>query len=149
VRESGERKGAGRGSDPRPTSERQALPPIVLIADDDATQRIVLQDALTRGGYLAIPVDDGGEIWPVLERENVRALLLDLRMQGVNGWEVLRRLREDPALQERRADLRVIVISAQSDPASRDFVATLGADAFLAKPLDLDAVIAAVRNAPP
>ena len=67
----------------------------MLIADDDETIRLVLQRALTNEGYVAIPVDDGGEIWPILDRENVVALVLDLKMPGVNGWEVLRRLRDD------------------------------------------------------
>lgn len=109
---------------------------IVLIADDDETTRIVLQRALTQAGFLALPVDDGGEIWPILDREDVAALILDLNMPGVNGWEVLRRLKE----QYRQRQIRVVVLSGQSDPESRAFALQLGAAEFLAKPLDLGAV---------
>lgn len=111
---------------------------MVLIADDDESTRIVLQRALTKDGYIAIPVDDGGEIWPILDRENVVALVLDLKMPGVNGWEVLRRLREDFRYRGRR--IRVIVVSGQADRESREFALRLGADQFFAKPFDLDLV---------
>ena len=117
---------------------REAGSTLALIADDDETTRLILHDALTRLGYIAVPVDDGGEIFPVLEREDVSALILDLNMPGMNGWEVLRRLRGDFRYESKRERLRIVIISGQSDPASRDFVLSLGADAFLPKPLDLD-----------
>lgn len=117
--------------------------PIVLIADDDETIRIVLQRALSKDGYLAIPVDDGGEIWPILDRENVVALVLDLKMPGVNGWEVMRRLRDD--FRYRRRGIRVIVLSGQADRESRQLALQLGATEFFAKPVDLDALIGALR----
>jgi len=117
--------------------------PVVLIADDDETTRLVLQRALTAEGYLAIPVDDGGEIWPILERENVRVIILDLNMPGVNGWEVLRRLRDESVFRPER--VRVIVLSGQADPESEQFALRLGATQFLAKPIDLDAIRRAVR----
>ncbi len=114
----------------------------MLIADDDETIRLVLQRALTNEGYVAIPVDDGGEIWPILDRENVVALVLDLKMPGVNGWEVLRRLRDDFRYRSRR--IRVVVLSGQTDPESRDFALRLGAFQFFSKPVDLDALRRAV-----
>ena len=137
-----------RGSRPH----RSAPPPterprdgIVLIADDDETTRIVLQRGLSQAGWLALPVDDGGEIWPILEREDVVALILDLNMPGVNGWEVLRRLRDDFRFKTR--GVRVVVLSGQADPESRSFALELGAAEFLSKPLDLPAVYAALRAA--
>ena len=132
-------RGQRRGVQIEPTKPvATAEPAIVLIADDDESTRIVLQRALTKDGYIAIPVDDGGEIWPILDRENVVALVLDLKMPGVNGWEVLRRLREDFRYRGRR--IRVIVVSGQADRESREFALRLGADQFFAKPFDLELV---------
>ena len=139
--EPGRTKRADRASGPlssRSGRGRSTQLRLVLIADDDETTRLILYDALTRLGYVAVPVDDGGEIFPVLEREDVAAIVLDLNMPGMNGWEVLRRLRDDFRYQSKRERLRVIILSGQSDRESRDFVETLGIDAFLAKPLDLD-----------
>jgi two-component system OmpR family response regulator len=137
------RKGSRpHGSRPMP----RAIPRdrIVLIADDDETTRIVLQRGLSQAGWLALPVDDGGEIWPILEREDVVALVLDLNMPGVNGWEVLRRLRDD--FRYRARGLKVVVLSGQDDRESREFALQLGAAEFLAKPLDLTAVCNALRS---
>ena len=117
---------------------RVATAGLALVADDDETTRVILHHALRRMGYVALPVDDGGEIFPILDREDVSALILDLNMPGMNGWEVLRRLRGDFRYQSKRQRFRVVILSGQSDPASREFVLGLGADAFLAKPLDLD-----------
>jgi CheY-like chemotaxis protein len=113
---------------------------LAIIADDDEITRILLQRSLTLSGWVAIPVDDGGEIWPILEREDVTALVLDLNMPGVNGWEVLRRLRSDAGLREQRGHIRVVILSGQSDPGTREFALQLGADEFVAKPLDLEAI---------
>jgi len=130
-----------RGSRSAPRSEPRDR--IVLIVDDDETTRIVLQRGLSQAGWLALPVDDGGEIWPILERENVVALVLDLNMPGVNGWEVLRRIRDDFRFRSR--GLRIVVLSGQADPESREFALQLGASDFLPKPLDLNAVCNALR----
>ena len=127
---------------PAPSPAPQPESPIVLIADDDETTRLVLQRALTNDGYVAIPVDDGGEIWPILDRENVVVLVLDLKMPGVNGWEVLRRLRDD--FRYRSRHIRVVVLSGQADAESRDFARQLGAVQFFSKPVDLDALRRAV-----
>lgn len=139
------RWGARASGPPVASHAGDARSRIVLIADDDETTRIVLQRALSQAGFLALPVDDGGEIWPILDRENVVALVLDLNMPGVNGWEVLRRLKEDLEYRERR--IRVIVLSGQSDIESRRFALTLGAAEFLSKPLDLNAVRLALMPA--
>lgn len=120
---------------------------LALIADDDETTRLVLHQALTHLGYTAFPVDDGGEIWPVIDREDVSALILDLNMPGMNGWEVLRRFRDDFRYRERRRQIRIVILSGQSDRTSRDFVHSLGADAFLPKPLDLEALSRALGHA--
>jgi CheY-like chemotaxis protein len=115
------------------------------LGDDDDAVCFVLQDVLTRAGWRVIQIQDGGEIWPILEHEPVRAILLDLNMPGVNGWEVLRRLRSEPELVRRRSEFRVVIVSGQSDRSSRDFALSVGADEFLAKPIDLNALHAALE----
>jgi len=118
---------------------------VVIVADDDDAVCFVLREVLTFAGWRVIQIRDGGEIWPILEREADCAILLDLNMPGVNGWEVLRRLRNEPELARRRSEFWVVVISGQSDRASRDFALSLGADDFLAKPINLDALHAALQ----
>src|ERR1700693_5897084 len=101
---------------------------MIVIADNDDATRIVLAHALLRHGYSVETIDDGQLWWPILRAPQVQLVVLDLRMPGMNGWEVLRRLkdvRQHPDMA--RPTLPVIVISAQSDPETRRFAVRLGA----------------------
>ena len=120
---------------------------MILIADNDDSTRTVLTCSLERNGYAVEPVTDGQLLWPRLEAGGVDLLILDLRMPGMNGWEVLRRLR-DRYRRESDAfpELPVIVISAQSDPETKSFAVRLGAAAFVAKPIDLKDLTHTVRK---
>ena len=122
---------------------------MLLIAENDDSTRAVLHYALTSDGHEVAAVSDGQLLWPLLEREPISLLILDLRMPGMNGWEVLRRLRHPLGEEEGpgpRRRVPVIVISGQSDPETGDFATRLGAAAFLAKPLDLTRLRAVVRR---
>jgi len=111
---------------------------MIVVAENDDGTRTVLASALARSGYDVASVTDGQLVLSTLESGDVGLLILDLRMPGMNGWEVLRRLKEtqkpgSPATTRPP----VIVISAQSDPETQRFATRLGAAAFLAKPIDL------------
>jgi DNA-binding response OmpR family regulator len=111
---------------------------MIVIAENDDSMRTVLHDSLLRSGYRVEALADGQLLWPMLEAGGVELLILDLRMPGMNGWEVLRRLKDGrrPG-QAPASEPPVIVISAQSDPETERFALRLGAAAFMAKPLDL------------
>jgi two-component system OmpR family response regulator len=120
---------------------------MILIADNDDSTRMVLTCSLERSGYTVEPVTDGQLLWPRLEAGGVELLILDLRMPGMNGWEVLRRLRDRYRREsEPIPELPVIVISAQSDPETKSFAVRLGAAAFVAKPIDLKDLAHTVRK---
>lgn len=111
---------------------------MIVVAENDDGTRTVLASALARSGYEVAPVTDGQLVLSTLARGTVGLLILDLRMPGMNGWEVLRRLK-DPQRPGSAPTTHppVIVISAQSDPETQRFATRLGAAAFLAKPIDL------------
>jgi two-component system OmpR family response regulator len=120
---------------------------MILIADNDDSTRTVLTYSLERSGYAVEPVADGQLLWPRLEAGGVELLILDLRMPGMNGWEVLRRLRDRYRhTAETLPELPVIVISGQSDPETKSFAVRLGAAAFVAKPIDLKDLAHTVRK---
>jgi CheY-like chemotaxis protein len=120
---------------------------MIVVAENDDGTRTVLASALARSGYDVASVTDGQLVLSTLASGDVGLLILDLRMPGMNGWEVLRRLkdqREPGAPPTTRPP--VIVISAQSDPETQNFATRLGAAAFLAKPIDLHDLSHTVRR---
>jgi CheY-like chemotaxis protein len=120
---------------------------MIVVAENDDGTRTVLASALARSGYDVAAVTDGQLVLSTLESGKVGLLILDLRMPGMNGWEVLRRLKDTNDHRQPPITLPpVIVISAQSDPETQRFATRLGAAAFLAKPIDLNDLNSTVRR---
>jgi DNA-binding response OmpR family regulator len=124
-------------------------PPTILVVDDDVKVLTFLHHTLKRGGFHVLAASDGAEVPDLLSRNHVDALVLDLQMPGVNGWEVLRKLRPGADLQKRRATKvrpKVVVVSARTEEETEAFARRLGADAYLTKPLWGAQLLATVRQ---
>ncbi len=120
---------------------------MIVVADNDEGMRLVLAHALARDGYIVETIADGQLLWPMLQEPTIQLVVLDLRMPGMNGWEVLRKLKDERQRSSMaRPALPVIVISAQSDPETQRFAVRLGAADFMAKPIDLKDFARVVRK---
>lgn len=107
---------------------------MVLIAEDEASLRSMLQLALRSEGYDVVLCEDGEAAITTLERlERVDIALLDLRMPRLSGQEVLTWIRRHP----RYAALPVVTMSAFSDDLQAAEIRARGASAFLPKPFSL------------
>lgn len=106
----------------------------ILIADDDATSRLLLRRHLTQEGHEVIEASDGTAAWGALTGPNPpRAALLDWMMPGKSGLEICREMRE-------RKDLpyvHIILITARQERQDVLEGLAAGADDYLTKPLDL------------
>ena len=105
----------------------------ILIADDDSASRIVLATFLERLGYEVVAVEDGLAAWRLLQLANApRLAILDLMMPGIDGLELVRRVREIPSM----LPPYLIMLSTRSEKV--DIVAGLdaGANDYVAKPFD-------------
>jgi CheY-like chemotaxis protein len=111
----------------------------VLVVDDDPYIRDALADVLADEGYEVTAARDGEEALEIL-RASLRpaVILLDLRMPGMSGWEVRKRLLADPELSA----IPVVLLSA--DAHLEDAAATLRAAGSLRKPPSLDELLEAV-----
>lgn len=113
----------------------------VLIVDDDRAVRRTLELHLAEEGYEPVAAADGTEGVTKAVSEDVDLVLLDLRLPGIDGFEVLRRLK---ALQPA---LPVIVITAYDDMETAVEAIRLGATDHLGKPLDLDELDGVIHKA--
>ena len=121
----------------------------VLIVDDDAKFLTFIGRTLKRAGFSVLTASDGCEVPELLARKRVDVLVLDLQMPGMNGWEVMRSMRERmPVAAYAQATERpkVVVVSGRSEDETAAFVRRLGADAYLTKPLWGNQLLAAVRE---
>jgi putative two-component system response regulator len=113
----------------------------ILIVDDDAGDVLLLESFLMADDRIIRSVTDARTAEQAIAAFDPDIVLLDLHMPGLDGFEILRRLRSAHA-----EFLPVIILTADADPASRHRALILGADDFLTKPLDRHDVVLRVRN---
>ena len=113
----------------------------VLVVDDDDSLRRLLQLTLPRDGFEVVEASDGQEALDVVRDGHVPDLvLLDWKMPGRSGAEVLEELKE------RHPHVRVIVLTAEIQPRHRVQAESLGADYFLTKPFSPLQLLGAVEH---
>jgi two-component system cell cycle response regulator len=112
----------------------------LLVVDDDALLRRSLNLQLTRAGYEVHEAEDGQAAWDMIEREGYNFVVTDWNMPGVNGPELVRRIRQAGS----NGYTYILMLTAHIDRA--DVLAGLkgGADDYLTKPFDMDELRARV-----
>src|SRR6266566_2460391 len=116
-------------------------PPRILIVDDDAGQRSLLDSFLRSQGFDTLPVASGERALELLRSEEINMMISDVRMPGITGLETLRRARQQHSV------LPVLLVTAYAE--IREAVGAMrdGAVNYLAKPIDLDELLVSVRQA--
>jgi DNA-binding response OmpR family regulator len=102
----------------------------ILIVEDEPNIATSLTFILRRAGFEVDAVIDGAEALDRVRRQSFSALILDLMLPGMNGFDVLRAIRTDPAL----AAVPVIVLTAKGQANDRRMAEASGASAFITKP---------------
>jgi signal transduction histidine kinase/CheY-like chemotaxis protein len=141
---------AGLGRRLPDRAEALAAGALVLVAEDNHTNRVVVRKLLDRLGYQADIVDDGAAAWAALQQAPYALLITDCHMPGMDGYELTARVREAERGAERRLPIVALTADALSDTVRKCLAA--GMDAHLAKPIDipaLDAVLARFTQAVP
>ncbi|TCH95992.1 response regulator [Roseococcus sp. SYP-B2431] len=115
----------------------------VLVVDDLAPNRLVLQALLETAGHRMGFVASGAEAVSSIERENWDIVLMDVHMPGMTGLEATRRVRRLPPP---RGAVPVLGVTASTLPEEVSACYEAGMDAHLAKPIDRDALLAAMAK---
>lgn len=111
----------------------------ILIADDEAEIREVLHLYLEQSGYQVLEAADGLETLRLLEKEGIDLLILDIMMPKVDGYHVLKKLREN-------SNIPVIILSAKSDDSNKILGLDMGADDYITKPFQPLEAVARVNS---
>ncbi|HLS68219.1 MAG TPA: response regulator [Kiloniellales bacterium] len=119
----------------------------LLVVEDEANIVEALSYVLQRAGFRVDTVSDGDEALHRLKRETFAAVVLDIMIPGMNGFEILRAVRADPRL----AELPIIVLTARGQAKDREMAEEIGASAFITKPFsnaELVERLRAITDAP-
>jgi DNA-binding response OmpR family regulator len=114
----------------------------VLLVEDEEALRHVLKDLLEREGYSVIEATDGVQALDEIDRHAPDALVLDLQLPRLDGYQVLKHIRARPAT----AALPVLVLTARGDEDSEVKVFESGANDFITKPFRPRALSARLKS---
>jgi two-component system alkaline phosphatase synthesis response regulator PhoP len=113
----------------------------ILVVDDEEGIVTVVRDYLERAGYRVLTSGNGIEALRLAQTERPNLLVLDLMLPGLDGLDVTRSLRHDPATR----DLPIIMLTARVAEGDRLIGLDLGADDYLTKPFSPRELVARVR----
>ena len=123
-----------------PIVRRSGRPERVLIVDDDQNVSSLIAELIEqRDSHVETEIArDGFEAGVMVESFRPHAMVLDLMMPGIDGFEVCRRLRARPTLNH----IRIVAVTGFASPENVDRILAAGADACLPKPLDTERLLA-------
>ena len=112
----------------------------ILIVDDESRMRKLLKDFLSAKGYQILEAEDGEKALELYEenRNKIKLILLDVMMPKLDGWSVLRKIRQD-------SNLPVIMLTARGEEQDELFGFELGVDEYISKPFSPKILVARVE----
>jgi len=120
----------------------EQVPPAVLIADDSVYIRRSVRQTLSRAGYRVIEAEDGMKALKLLVDEAPDALLLDMEMPNLNGYDVLSMMRVHPEL----AHVKVVMLTSHTAEKHQAHARELGAHVYLTKPCPDDILLSTLQT---
>ena len=102
----------------------------ILLADDDAALRRLIRATLGDSDFHLLEASDGSIALDLARKETPSLIVLDVNMPGLDGFEVCRRLKADPAT----SDIKVVMLTARGSEVDRLEARNAGADEYFVKP---------------
>ena len=113
----------------------------ILVIDDEPELVKLLDYNLTKAGYLVLSAKDGENGLNTARKHSPDAIILDVMMPGLDGWEVCKRLRTDPSTSA----LPILMLTAKAEEGDRVLGLELGADDYVTKPFGVRELLARVK----
>ncbi|MEH2326097.1 MAG: response regulator transcription factor [Nostoc sp.] len=118
------------------------MPLTILVVDDDLGTRLSVSDYLELSGYSVITANDGQEALVMVDEHHPDLIVTDIVMPQMNGYELVRRVRQQPVFRL----LPVILLTGRTKTQERILGYQSGCDLYLPKPFELEELAAAIRN---
>jgi len=110
----------------------------IVVCDDEPDIRDTIAEYLGSNGYAVTPADAGPALRKIVDKEHVDAVILDIRMPGEDGLSLARYLRE-------HSEIAIIMLTGSADVIDRVVGLEMGADDYIAKPVDLRELLARLK----
>ena len=118
---------------------------LILTVDDSASMRMLLKTSLTAQGYRIESANDGQHGLERMHEVQPDLLITDINMPKMDGYEVIRQLRKNPAFRS----TPILVLTTESEIEKRSLAREAGATGWMVKPFDPDRLIETVRKVAP
>ena len=117
-------------------------PPTILLVEDDEDNRSIYRTILEHSGFNVVMAGDGLEALRLAVEARPALVLMDITIPLLDGWEVTRRLKDDPATHA----LLVVALTAHAMVGDREKADAIGFDGYVAKPVEPKQVIEEIRR---
>ncbi len=111
----------------------------ILLIDDDQTITQLLRRVFKKHKFEVIVANNGSEGVKLAREQGPEAIILDLTLPQLNGWQVCREIRQF-------SNAPIVIYSGNDDPGTKDSILAEGANWFLTKPAPIQDLVAAVQN---
>jgi CheY-like chemotaxis protein len=116
----------------------------ILLADDNAINRLSSGKFLEKAGHTVISVQDGHEVLEQLAANHFDCVVMDIQMPSMNGLDATRAIRSGANGMDR--NIPIVALTAHAMRGDRERILECGANDYLAKPVDMDSLVMAVEN---
>lgn len=113
----------------------------VMVVDDQAGIRLLLHEILKGEGYTALLAANGSQALKMIQEQDVALVLLDMKIPGMKGTEILKKMKE------LKAGIKVMIMTAYSNEQIVQDAMKSGAIACFSKPFDISELVAAIKRA--
>jgi twitching motility two-component system response regulator PilH len=114
----------------------------ILVVDDSPTALQLISEPLTANGYQVITASDGEEALMRARQEMPDLIVLDIILPKLNGFQVCRQLKTDPATE----GLKILLLSSKNQDSDKFWGEKQGADAYVTKPFEDEELLAGIRQ---
>ena len=102
----------------------------ILIADDERALRMLISGTLEISGFEILEVDNGIDAFDLAQQAKPDVIILDVMMPGMTGYEVCRKIKDDPELKQ----IKVLILTAKGQQADKEAAMNSNADFYMPKP---------------